>query len=136
MYRVILAGTYPEASAYARDQGWRAGTYRIAARAATIKGLRVAEVHELQSFQSRLDRHAVLATLRHAKNLHHFLIADGWPPADEPVQSELPFSDAEQSDAVNRMLSDYDPVPSLVARGVIAEEAPPEEPPEQEAFLI
>lgn len=67
MYVVILAGTTLEAMRYANAAKLKRGRYRYALRAATIRGLRVAEVHILPGFARRLDRHAILAELRYAK---------------------------------------------------------------------
>lgn len=110
MYRIILAKSHSEGVAYAKDQGWKAGTYRIASRAATIKGLRVAEVHELASFSERLDTHAVRAALRYAKIPAYFLIDDGWPPAPpEPEQAEL-FSWGNSEPVATVPVETYHPI--------------------------
>ena len=67
MYVVILADTIREANAHARKHGLARGRFRFASSAANIRGLRVAEVHELPSFARRPDRYAIRAVLRYAK---------------------------------------------------------------------
>lgn len=67
MYRIILANTHTEAMEYARAKGFPRGSFRYATRAATIKGLRAAEIHELPSFALRMDKHAINAALRFAR---------------------------------------------------------------------
>lgn len=143
MYRVILAGNHQEAVAYARSQGWRSGAYRIATRAATIRGLRVAEVHELPSFATRLDRHAVMGELRYARNIQHFLIDEtqDWPANyPDPDQGALDFgwaplvaeapADEEEGDDLARLDSDYDveAKPKVKAGDRIGKSASPYEP--------
>lgn len=67
MFTVILAETSREAARYARQANLRKGSFRYATRAATIKGLRVAEIHELPSYKRRRDRFAVDSALRWTK---------------------------------------------------------------------
>lgn len=67
MYVIVLARTPQEGSTYAKRAKLPRGRYRVATSASTIRGLRVAEVHELPSFAQRPDRHAVEAELRFAR---------------------------------------------------------------------
>lgn len=78
MMKIILASSHREAVAYAKDQGWRSGEYRYPVKASTIRGLRVAEIHELASFAKRFDRHAILGVLRYARVPAWYAIDDGW----------------------------------------------------------
>lgn len=78
MYVVILANTPTEASAYAASKGLRPAQYRYAARASSVKGLRVAEVHELPSFAHRFDKHAINAALRYTRGERIVVSAEGW----------------------------------------------------------
>ena len=86
MYRVILCNDYREGHAYAVSQGFRHGNFRVASRAGTIKGLRVAEVHQLPSFEHRRDKHSILAALRYARVPAWFIIEDGWEWPRKPVE--------------------------------------------------
>lgn len=93
MLKIILAANVQEGNAYAREQGFRQGDFRVAFRAATIRGVRESEVHELPSFQRRLDKHAIESELRYNRG-PRFVIEDGWNwPAlpEEPDEPELPF---------------------------------------------
>lgn len=93
MMKIILAASLQEGNAYAREQGFRQGDFRVALRAASIRGVRESEVHELPSFQRRLDRHAIDAELRYNRG-PRFVLEDGWNwPAlpEEPDEPELPF---------------------------------------------
>lgn len=67
MYVIVLCGNPQEGNRYAKRAKLPVGRYRVATRAGSIKGLRVAEVHELPSFASRPDKHAIEAVLRYAK---------------------------------------------------------------------
>lgn len=67
MYVVILAGSPTEAQRYTRATNLPRGRFRYAAQASTIRGLRVAEIHELPGFAKRPDRHAINAVLRFVK---------------------------------------------------------------------
>lgn len=67
MYVIILAKTPQEGSTYAKRARLPKGGYRVATRASAIKGLRVAEIHELPSFRLRVDRHAIDAALRYTR---------------------------------------------------------------------
>lgn len=100
MYIVILANTPSEAAQYAREKGLRNTEYRFAARAGSIKGLRMAEIHELPSFSRRADKHAINAALRFnkAKRIvvsfeewgHEAGRTDGWNGIGEKPKAELP----------------------------------------------
>lgn len=78
MYKIILANNYTEAAGFAREQGFKTGEYRIASKAGSIRGLRVAEVYELPSFSRRRDVHGLRMALKHAKIPAWHLIDDGW----------------------------------------------------------
>lgn len=64
MYVVILANNLAEANRHVKRQGLRRGTYRFAARAATVRKLRVGEIHVLPGFRKRFDKHAILNEVR------------------------------------------------------------------------
>ena len=93
MYRVILCNDYREGHAYAVSQGFRHGNFRVASRAGTIKGLRVAEIHQLPSFEQRRDKHSILAALRYARVPAWHVIDDGWAwpprPKEAPEHSDV-----------------------------------------------
>lgn len=67
MYTIILANSTAEAIGYVKSVGLRPREYRYAAKASTIRNLRIAKVVELPGFKKRFDRHAILAALRWAK---------------------------------------------------------------------
>jgi hypothetical protein len=67
VYVVILANTTGEAMTYAQAKKLPRGGFRYAARASTVKGLRVAEIHILPGFARRPDRFAIKAALRYTR---------------------------------------------------------------------
>lgn len=75
-YAIVLAGSAQEGAAYAKSQGWRLSQYRVATSANSIRGIRKAEVHVLSSFERKLDRHAIMAALRHAPQLTWLHVSD------------------------------------------------------------
>lgn len=79
MYTIVLADTIHEANSYARRVGLRRGAFRFPVSAAAIRGLRVAEIHELPSFSRRRDRHAINAELRYSRGQRLLVSADGEP---------------------------------------------------------
>jgi len=64
---LILAKNITEANHYAKVIGLERFSYRAVRNAGAIRGVRNAEVHLLSSFAKRLDRHAILASLRWAR---------------------------------------------------------------------
>lgn len=67
MYVIVLCKTPQEGSQYAKRANLPRGSYRVATRAAAIKGLKVAEIHILPSFHQRPDRFAIEAALRYTR---------------------------------------------------------------------
>lgn len=68
-YVIVLAANPSEGATYARRTGLPARTYRVPAAAKSIKGLQAADVHVLPTFATRPDRHAILAELRHGRDI-------------------------------------------------------------------
>lgn len=66
-YVIVLAERVHEANLYAKRAGLPRGRFRFPTSAASIRGLRVAEIHELPSFSRRRDKHAIDAALRFAR---------------------------------------------------------------------
>lgn len=67
MYTIILSATITEANAHAAREKLKRGSWRWPARPASIKGLRVAAIHELPSWRGRRDRHGIEVVLKRAK---------------------------------------------------------------------
>jgi len=67
VYTIVLAGSSKEANDYARVASLPRGRFRYATQASSIRGLRVAEIHELPGFARRADRHALNSVLRYTK---------------------------------------------------------------------
>lgn len=105
MYQIILAAGVTEGNAYARAKGFKAGTFRVAARAATIRGLRVATVHILPSYADRRDKAAIEAVLRYSKGLERLEVTD-W------VWDKAPAVD--QGDGMGEQLSLLDALAGAV----------------------
>lgn len=94
-YTIVLAENHNEANRYAKRAKLRKGQWRFPVSASALRGLRVAEIHELPSFAGRRDRHAILAELRYSRGKH--------------IQVEMPGKLAEpavdQGDGFGQQLS-------------------------------
>jgi len=66
VYAIILAGSAREANTYAKAVGLPRGRFRYATQASSIRGLRVATVHELPGFTKRPDKFSLESVLRYA----------------------------------------------------------------------
>lgn len=66
-YVLVLAKNTHEGAKYARRAKLTRGRYRVVSQASSIRGLRRAHVHILPGFHKRIDRHAIMAVLRHAQ---------------------------------------------------------------------
>lgn len=66
---IILSKSNRESGNYAKAVGIDRFTYRHGRNAAQIRATRRAEVHILPSFLTRMDRHAILASLAWAKGI-------------------------------------------------------------------
>lgn len=71
---LVLARSITEANRYAKAVGLPRFSYRAVRNAGAIRGVRHAEVHLLSTFLDRLDRHAIMAALRHARTLEVFYV--------------------------------------------------------------
>lgn len=101
-YTIILAGSTREASKYAKLAGLPKGRWRFASQAASIRGLRVAEIHELPSFARRPDRHAINGELRYTKG--------------ERIQVEMPEEPVvDQGDGMGEQLTIDDAIAEAYA---------------------
>lgn len=80
MYVIVLAENHREANAYAQSAQLPRGRWRFAVRASSIRGLRVAEIHELPGFSKRRDQHAINAELRFARCERTIVDAVDIPP--------------------------------------------------------
>lgn len=132
-YIVILAGGHNEAMVYAQSRGLKVGTYRYATRAATIRGLRNAVIHELPSFKNRIDRHSIEAALRYAQHLERIQIEDWeWPvvprPSDLPAPEHLTSRVGEQMDLMDELALTLDKAETVADKVVdhVVTEAPVE----------
>lgn len=133
MYVVILAGSPREANDYVRVANLPKGRYRYAAQASTIRGLRVAEVHELPGFARRPDRFAIAATLRYAK-LDRW-VKMGWPleealieayrlPLEEALAEAYPEPKTEPDESTAASEPSEDPAPAPKPKAKSAKAAP------------
>lgn len=84
-YVVVLAGSVQEGRTYARRKGLVLSRCRIVANASSVRGLRQAEIHELPSFNTRLDRHAINAQLRFVRGGERILVEMPSPAEAAPV---------------------------------------------------
>lgn len=64
---LVLSGSNRETQAYAKHLGVRPTAVQHAFGANNVRGVTLSEIHELPSFSSRRDRHAILAALRYLR---------------------------------------------------------------------
>lgn len=121
MYVIVLARTPQEGSTYAKRAKLPRGRFRVATSASTIKGLRVAEVHELPSFVDRPDRHAVEAVLRYARGPR---LQVEMPERDDrlSVEDALEWLEADIEMQAVDALEQIEGRSDLVAAAIVAEE--------------
>lgn len=82
-YVIVLTDKPNEANTYAKRAGLRRGQYRYPTSASSIRGIRVAEIHELPSFSQRRDRHAIDAELRYARGERKLVQMPEAAPVDQ-----------------------------------------------------
>jgi hypothetical protein len=82
-YVIVLGANPQESHRYARRAGIPARNYRAPSSAASLKGLRSADVHLLPSFERRPDRHAIRAALRYVPDLR-------WIDVEMPAPVAVP----------------------------------------------
>lgn len=112
MYVVVLANNTREAMRYAAAAKLPRGSFRYAAKASTIRRLRVAEVHILPEFHKRLDRHAILAELRYAKATYVEISAEQYRQLTEAYPLERAATIAARYLAISNALDTEEEAPS------------------------
>lgn len=125
---VVLCENAREGNTYARRAGLQRGRYRVVASASSIRGLRVAHVHELPGFAKRRDRHAINAELRWTKG--------------ERIQVEMPPAieapPVDQGDGMGEQLTIEDAIAETPAdqKRLLEEitDPGPQEPDEDEEY--
>lgn len=81
---LVFAETISEANTYAKRAGLPRGAYRAVGHAGSIRGIQVADIHELPGFENRRDKHAIRAAVRHGRDIRHFHV-EMPPKPDAPV---------------------------------------------------
>lgn len=84
-YVIVLARTTREGARYAKYIGLARGRYRVAFSAKNVRRAKRADIHCLDSFWKRTDRHALLAALRYTKGTWFDVTFD---PKAEPAPTE------------------------------------------------
>jgi hypothetical protein len=106
-YVLVLSKSISEGNQYAKRAGLPRFSYRAVGNAASIRNLKVADVHILPSFDGRRDKHQILAELRWGRDIEYFYV-EMPPKSDEPA--------VDQGDGMGQQLSidDVEPEPNLV----------------------
>lgn len=121
-YIIVLAGSSQEASKYVRRAGLPRGRWRIAASAASIRGIRAAHIHALPSFHHRRDGHSILAELRYAKC--------EWFDVEMPGRVDAPPVD--QGDGMGEQLTIEDALENTDPLGFLSDSLDDDELPTEE----
>lgn len=111
-YVIVLADRIHEANRYAKQVKLPKGRWRFPSSAGAIRGLKVAEIHELPSFAIRRDRFAIDAQLRYTRGERKLVFER--PELDDVLLDEAYF----ENDAINypsRYLTGTDFDPSAIS---------------------
>lgn len=101
-YVLVLARSPQEGSRYAKRMGIPASGYRAVVRAASIRGIRRADVHILPSFLNRPDRFSIFSEFRYARDIEFFYVDPAdfeTPPVDQGdgMGEQLEFDNLESA---------------------------------------